>query len=248
MATPREQVLAKARAQLGVAYYSMNFNAVDGYAGWMGTHYVGKGWGCAQFVAHCLNAVLGTKYVGSCYNYAGDALGQSENQGGGEFEFISASEALPGDAVIYGAKGYDGKDYDDYGHIALYIGNGKIIGAMGSGKPGQSGYLNIGIRETSVGAQQLGGVIRYIRCKRLPLDDETEVFPVSRKVTVRSDYLRVRDKPSTVTGKEVARYDKGDTVNIDGIVIGDDGYAWGTYVGGSGNRRYIALGMLENAR
>ena len=83
MATLREQIVAKALAQLGTPYYSMNFSAKDGYAGWMGTNLIGKGWGCSQLTSYCYNTVLGTKYVGSCYNYAGDALGQSENQGGG---------------------------------------------------------------------------------------------------------------------------------------------------------------------
>lgn len=72
---------------------------------------------------------------------------------------------------------------------------------------------------------------------------------MEKVVTVRTEFLRVRDQPSTKTGREVARYAKGDKVAIDRMGIGDDGYCWGSYVGGSsGKRRYIALGMLENAR
>lgn len=83
----------------------------------------------------------------------------------------------------------------------------------------------------------------------VPADSTEEGFHVNKTVTVKTDFLRVRDAPSTKTGKEVARYSKGDTVTIDSIVLGDDGYAWGHYIGASSMKdRYIALGMLENAR
>ena len=89
----------------------------------------------------------------------------------------------------------------------------------------------------------------------VPADSTEEGFPVNKTVTVRSEFLRVRDAPSTKTGKVVTsggkevRYAKGDKVAIDSIVIGDDGYAWGHYIGASSRKdRYIALGMLENAR
>ena len=213
-----------------------------------------EGFGCAMLVRYIFKTVMGFDTVGSCYNFAGDCLGQSVNQGG-KFRFISASEALPGDAVLYGAAGYDGTDYDDYGHIALYIGNGKVIGAMGSGKPGQPGYLNIGVSETTVSKQNIGGVTRYIRCKQLdgdtpsPTPTPTEVSPVNKTVTVRSATLNVRDKPSTKTGAIKAQYKKGETVVIDGVAFGDDGYMWGHYIGASsGKDRYIALGSMELAR
>ena len=32
------------------------------------------------------------------------------------------------------------------------------------------------------------------------------------------------------------------------VALGDDGHAWGSYIGGSGKRRYIALGTMELAR
>ena len=252
VATLRDKVVERARSQIGVRYYSM-------HTGPRGSAV--EGWGCAMFYAWCLNQTLGTGYYGSCWNFAGDALGQGTNQGGGEFEFISASEAQPGDAVLYAQAGHDGKDYDDYGHIALYVGGGRVIGAMGSGTPGSAGYLNIGIKETDVGRQSLGGPIRYVRCKRLKGNaatpatgnnssyaDTGEMVWVNQKVTVRSSSLNVRDKPSTKTGAIKAEYRKGDTIILDGLVLGD-GYVWGSYVGAtSGKRRYVALGDLELAR
>lgn len=257
----RDQMVRLAMSRVGEPYFSMNYSAEDGYAGWMGTHRIGAGWGCAQFVAYCHNVALGTSYVGSCYNFAGDALGQGENQGGGEFEFIKASEAQPGDVVLYGAAGYDGTDYDDYGHIALYLGGGRVIGAMGGGKPGDDGYRNIGIKETDVAKQTLGGVVRYARCKRLKGGAKApdtgggasypasgEMVWVNQRVTVRTDVLNVRDKPSTREGAVKATYRRGDVIYLDGLVLGD-GYVWGSYVGAtSGKRRYVALGDLELAQ
>ena len=82
----------------------------------------------------------------------------------------------------------------------------------------------------------------------LPDESDDGRFPVNKTVTVRADRLAVRDKPSTKTGEVVAWYAKGDRVNIDGVALGDDGHAWGSYIGGSGKRRYIALGTMELAR
>lgn len=53
--------------------------------------------------------------------------------------------------------------------------------------------------------------------------------------------LCVRRSPST-SGKEVAHYSKGDKVNLDGYWWKANGYIWGTYIGNSGNRNYIAVG------
>lgn len=250
--TLRERVVEKARSQLGVRYYSMH----EGPRG-----SAVEGWGCAMFYAWCLNEVLGTGYYGSCYNFAGDALGHDDyDQGGGEFEFVSALDAQPGDAVIYGAAGYDGTDSDDYGHIAMYVGGGNVIGAMGRGKPGDANYLNIGISETPVSKQSLAGVTRYIRCKRLASESARPKSPstgsytteemvwVNQKVTVRTDTLNVRDRPSVKTGAIKAQYRHGDVIYLDGIVLGD-GYVWGSYKGAtSGQRRYVALGDLELAQ
>ena len=161
----REDVVSRAYEFLGEPYYSLNYSSPDGYADGMGTHYIGAGWGCAQFVACCFNTTIGTSYLGSVWNYAGDALGQRVSQGGGEWYFVDEPEA--GDAVVYIAAGYNGNDYDDYGHIALYVGDGMVVGAMGRGTPYSGNYLNIGISETTVAAQSIGGGWRYIRCARL---------------------------------------------------------------------------------
>lgn len=55
------------------------------------------------------------------------------------------------------------------------------------------------------------------------------------------DGLRVRRSPS-LSGKEVAQYSSGERVNLDGYWWKSGGYIWGTYIGGSGNRNYVAVG------
>lgn len=53
--------------------------------------------------------------------------------------------------------------------------------------------------------------------------------------------LRVRRSPS-LGGVIVAHYDKGETVRLDDKYYNKEGYIWGTYIGGSGKRNYIAVG------
>lgn len=53
--------------------------------------------------------------------------------------------------------------------------------------------------------------------------------------------MNIRTKAS-LDGKVVDTYHKGGTVNLDDTYVIADGYVWGTYIGNSGNRRYIAVG------
>lgn len=243
MATLRDKVLDKARSQLGVRYWSM-------HSGPKGS--ASEGWGCAMLAAWCLNEVLGTDYYGSCWNFWGDAIGAPlYNQGGGEFEVTDSPEA--GDLVIYFKPDVNIGYSTSASHTAVYIGNGRVIGAMGHDEPGDPTYLNIGIKETTVDGQSLGGVIRYIRCKRLnapTTNTEVEVFPLNATVIVQSPTLNVRSAPviKDSTLVKSVQYVKGDKVYIDALTLGD-GYVWGHYIGGSsGKDRYIALGTLELAR
>lgn len=139
------------------------------------------------------------------------------------------------------------------GHTAIYLGGGKIgeahhgdyAGGL-SGRKGDQDGTEVRIAAYSAGA--------WSRAYHYPEDEggedeEAEGFEVSRTVKVYSDSLAVRDAPSTKTGKVVARYANGNTINIDRVVFGDDGYLWGHYIGGSsGKDRYVALGYLGLAR
>ena len=42
-------------------------------------------------------------------------------------------------------------------------------------------------------------------------------------------------------------YSVGQEINYDGW-IDNDGYIWISYIGGSGNRRYVAVGQSENGQ
>jgi hypothetical protein len=157
----RKRIVGHVESQQGADYCSMNHSIEKGWGG-MGTHIIGLGWGCAELCAMPYNIELGTAYLGSCYNFAGDALCQSVNQGGGQFIFVDEPEV--GDLVIYIRSGYNGKDYDDYGHIAMYVGDGMVIGAWGVGRPGEAGYKPmLGVAKTTIEAQSLGGGWRYLR-------------------------------------------------------------------------------------
>ena len=86
----------------------------------------------------------------------------------------------------------------------------------------------------------------WTRIYRYGATNEPEVFPVSQTVKfTKATY--VRNKPATGqstlvrSGGKAVRYGVGDSVTIDGIVV-SGGYVWGTYLGGSGNRRYVAIG------
>lgn len=160
----RDDIVEAMRGIIGESYYSMNYGAAKGFGG-VGTHYVGAGFGCAQAASYAYNTVIGTSYVGSTWNFYGDALGQDVNQGGGEFYFVD--EPMPADIVCYINAGCDGSDYSDCGHVAVYVGDGMVIGARGIGKPTGGYYLNIGVQETTIELQSLGGGWRFIRCTRL---------------------------------------------------------------------------------
>ena len=45
----------------------------------------------------------------------------------------------------------------------------------------------------------------------------------------------------------MAVYGTGETINYDGW-CDVDGYIWISYIGASGNRRYVAVGQSENGR
>lgn len=139
------------------------------------------------------------------------------------------------------------------GHTAIYLGGGKIgeahHGDYSGGLSGRKGDQDgTEVRITTYYQSAWSRAYHYPEDGGTD-EEDSEGFEVTKTVKVYSESLAVRDAPSTKTGKVVARYAKGNTINIDSVVIGDDGYIWGSYVGASsGKRRYIALGTLELAR
>ena len=62
--------------------------------------------------------------------------------------------------------------------------------------------------------------------------------------TVVVSKLNVREQPKTNESNIVATYEEGDTIYFDSYVVAN-GYHWISYIGGSGNRRYIASGTAN---
>lgn len=220
--TQREKIVDVARSQLDKPYSSMG-NMFNG----------DKGWGCAQLVAACYNKVLGTEFVGSCYDFAGDIAFRTPNQG---YKFTRTSTPIAGDVVLYYINNNTNDNYN-CGHAAMYVGSGRVIGAYGQKVYGQAGNWG-SVRETPVTGQQLGGAIVYARCRLL--DDTTSGF--AGEYTVDVDCLNVRDAPN-LKGNIVAQYKKFARVRLDDWRESNDGYIWGRYVGASsGKYRYVAIG------
>ena len=65
------------------------------------------------------------------------------------------------------------------------------------------------------------------------------IEPGTYRCTV--DGLRVRTGPG-LGYPEVAHYDEGQTVELDGWCVEADGWVWGTYEDWGGTRRYVAVG------
>jgi len=139
------------------------------------------------------------------------------------------SNLKPGDLVFFGTS------RTNTTHVGVSLGGRWMIDSVPAG----------GVQQRLLYASFVGGGWPL---DELPDESTDGRFPVEKTVTVQADRLAVRDKPSTKTGEVVAWYAKGDRVTLDGVALGDDGHCWGSYIGGSGKRRYIALGTMELAR
>lgn len=80
-----------------------------------------------------------------------------------------------------------------------------------------------------------------------PLTIESGGFhPETGTFTVEVSALNVRAEAG-LGAEIVAVYSVGQEINYDGW-IDNDGYIWITYIGSSGNRRYVAVGQSENGQ
>lgn len=66
--------------------------------------------------------------------------------------------------------------------------------------------------------------------------------------TVTVSAINVRTAPSTSSGKVVATYSKGQSVNYDSYKAEANGYCWISYISTSGVRRYMVCGTTNAAR
>lgn len=143
----RDRVIQAVREQEGVRYWSM-------HSGPRGSE--SEGFGCAMLVCYAYNKVLGTDWYGHCWYLWGSANGI----GGFDYPLEVVSDPQPGDIVMY--LDYDSGWCEAASHAALYIGNGRVIGANGEGSPDERPWWGR-VEETSVAAQAYGRLVRYIR-------------------------------------------------------------------------------------
>lgn len=76
--------------------------------------------------------------------------------------------------------------------------------------------------------------------------DSSEFNPETGTFTVEVSALNVRASAGLL-GEIVAVYTAGQEINYDGW-LDNDGYIWITYIAGSGNRRYVAVGQSQNGK
>lgn len=76
--------------------------------------------------------------------------------------------------------------------------------------------------------------------------DSSEFNEETGTFTVEVSALNVRSSAG-LSGEIVAVYTVGQTINYDGW-IDNDGYIWITYIAGSGNRRYVAVGQSDDGQ
>ena len=223
----RDDIVAYCRRQLGCAYSYTPSGGVEG-----------RSYNCSFLSTRAYKAA-GLTIPGWQGHQNGDGSQSDWVYRSGHWT-TDKSKLKPGDLVFFGTS------RRSTGHVGIVSRSGSTPYIIDS-----TPSRGVAERLLPTGAGFVGGGWPM---NTLPGDSTEWGFPVEKTVTVRSDFLRVRDAPSTNTGKVVTsggkevRYAKGDKVNIDRMGIGDDGYCWGSYIGGSGKRRFIALGMLELAR
>lgn len=194
---------------------------------------------CSEDVRECVNGALS----GSCggpiaYMWTGNEDEELTSHGFERMPF-DASKVRRGDILLVS------------GHTGIALGDGLQADAHGDEYGGITGPNSGDQTGHEIEIRPLRSwtyMYRYVGGG--PLDGEA--FPVKKTVTF-DKRTYVRTKPSADSscivrsgGKNV-KYDKGDSVTIDGMDVGD-GYTWGTYVGTSGKRRWVAIGKSDRLK
>ncbi len=148
-----QALVDKAREKIGTPYCSVVHGPPsDG----------SQGFGCAMFVAWVYNQVFFNgedKFSGDTQAFWNNVTKQNYNTNE-SFVEVSAEEAQPGDVVVYTE--CEGS-YSCAAHVALYTGNGRIIGSWGiSGGNTQCCDCYPGVEEGSVESQQYNTTAHYL--------------------------------------------------------------------------------------
>lgn len=182
---------------------------------------------CSEMVRQCVNAALsGTCGGPIAYMWTGNENAELTDHGFERMAY-SASRVRRGDVLWV------------EGHTGVALGNGLQADAHGDEYGGLSGPN----RGDQTGHEvEVRPLRSWTYIYRYAGDDQGEWFHVTQTFTFKKRTY-VRDAPSR-KGKAVSRYERGDSVSLDGLLLAD-GYTWGTYVGGSGIRRWVPLGTTE---
>lgn len=229
MSSVRDAIVAYCRKQLGCAYSYTPSGGVEG-----------RSYNCS-YLSTCAYRAAGLSIPGWQGHQNGDGSQSDWVYRAGHWT-TDKSKLKPGDLVFFGTS------RTNTGHVGVVSRSGSTPYIIDS-----TPSRGVAERLLPTGAGFVGGGWPM---NTLPADstDSEWGYKVDETMTVLCDHLYVRDAPSTKTGNVVmsggqpVRYAKGDTVDIDRMGFGDDGHCWGSYVGGSGKRRYIALGTMELAR
>lgn len=201
----------------------------------------GGDYDCSEMARVCVNCALSGNYKKPIeYMWTGNEDYELRNQGFTRMAF-STSKVKRGDVLLVS------------GHTGVALGNGLQADAHGDEYGGITGPRKGDQTAHEVEVRSLRTswtyIYRYADGSGQSDDqssDGPEVFKVSQTIKfAKTSCVRTKPKTGSATiirsnGKAV-KYGAGDSVAIDGLLIAD-GYVWGTYIGGSGSRRYVILG------
>lgn len=186
----------------------------------------GVGW-----VSGAIGDTISAKNIGSAYNW--QANGWS----------VSASGSFAvGQIVTLGAT-----PGNPYGHVAIVEAvNGDQLTILEQ----NAGGRRYPVRNVYSAASYARQVVHYIT----PPGTVTQTAPQGAKTytehgtfTVLVDCLNVRRAPNT-SGQIVATYTKGQSFTYDMVIVDVNGYVWISYIGGSGQRNYVATGATRGGQ
>jgi len=182
---------------------------------------------CSDMVRQCVNVALSGSYKRPItYMWTGTEDAELTAQGFKRMAF-DRSKVRRGDILWR------------EGHTGVAVGSAKQAEAFSDengGLGGRSGDQTG--REVAINPLSSN----WSRIYRYGNSAEPEVFPVSQTIKFKAK-SRVHTQPK-VKSEYTYTYQPGETVNIDGLLV-SEGYAWGTYVGSKGSRRYVILGSVE---
>ncbi|MET3558715.1 hypothetical protein ABID29_001841 [Streptococcus rupicaprae] len=184
----------------------------------------GIGW-----VSGAIGDTIAAHNIGTSYNWGANGwsvstsgpfkAGQIVTLRGGVYGHVVIIEAVNGDQLVVIEQNCDGKRYPvrNYYSASTYA-------------------LNVAHYITPPGV---------VSNTTTPAASGAKQYTEHGTMTVVVDALNVRRAPNT-SGQIVAVYKKGQVVKYDKVIVDDNGYAWISYIGGSGKRNYIATGATRN--